>query len=125
MDDRQKIDNRVAELKAELAELETAARVLERLNSSQNGAGSQDRQRLVKLNSNDALKTITDYAKAILAGAKADGMHFNEVAEAAMSRGYRGRKGSDDKAIRQAFWVTMRRHEDSFEMLGEGRFKLK
>ena len=124
MNDRERIAARISVLRSELAELETADRVLERLHAPQAGTAIPAVNRQVNTNSRDELKTIADYAKALLAKSP-DGMHFTDIADQAMARGYRGRKGSEEKAIRQSFWATMRRDGEAFEMLGEGMFKLK
>src|SRR5262245_27949564 len=122
MDDRQKIAVRRAQLEAELAELMTAERVLNRLNAT-----PADKPRRQKANGAPAatgLKTISDFARSILS-ANADGVHFTEIADTAVEQGYHGRKGSSPKAVRQSFWATMRRDEITFQKLGGGKFKLK
>jgi hypothetical protein len=125
MNDRERIAARIAVLRAELSDLETADRVLERLNAPHGTTPILAGQKRVTPPAQASeLKTIADFAKDILASATPEGMHFTEIADQAMARGYAGRKGSEEKSIRQSFWATMRRDGNTFKMLGEGRFRL-
>jgi hypothetical protein len=124
MDDHSLIQQRIVRLRAELAELEIASRVLTGLRSQTNGVtrtrGGGRRKAQVA-----PVRKIADYASEILAGAGEEGMHFRDIAKEAMNRGYRGRKGSNDKSIGLSFWSTMHRGKKVFANLGQGRFRLK
>ena len=123
MDDQTLIRQRITQLRAELTELETAARVLNNLRSTSNGATRTKRGARGKGQEGSA-KTITDYAKEILAAGDASGMHFRAVADEAIQQGYKGRAGSKVKAIQQSFWATMKRNDKTFKAVGQGKFTL-
>jgi|SRR5579862_6439525 len=125
MDDLSRIKERKAALKSELADLETAERVLEQLRSPRNGTKSVARITAAKVPAGHSLKTIAEYAKEILPKAGAEGMHFREVAHEALRMGYTGRKSSTEKAIAQSFWATMHRDKQTFVAIGDGRYSLK
>jgi hypothetical protein len=115
MSDLNRIDERISELNMELAELQTAARVLRRLGGHKDQNGSQDTGK----------KTICDLAKEILLEAGDDGLHFTEIAKRAASQGYKGRRGSTDKTVAKSFSQTMHRVDSIFASMGQGRFRLK
>lgn len=51
--------------------------------------------------------------------------HYSEVADAAISRGYKGKEKSTREKISKSFWATMKRNPDVFDAMGGGNFKLK
>jgi hypothetical protein len=123
MSDLEKIQQRIAVLKEELAECETAARVLRRLAREEHaGVGRNPRPR-GRLEAPPRM-TILEAAKAILAEKKGE-LHFSVVADEAIARGYKGKKTSAPDAIHKSFWATMKRNPAVFEAVGAGKFKLK
>jgi hypothetical protein len=122
MDDLGRIQNRIEQLRAELRELDIAAKVLHGLRAGSNGT---TRTKLRVERKAKSKGKIIDFAQDVLRGAGEQGMHFREVADAAVKLGFKGRKGSQLKTIQQSFWATMKRSPDVFDAIGSGKFKLK
>ena len=125
MTELEKIEARIAELipvQIELEELQTAARVLRRL--SDVGDDTDARKPARKRRSEkSSRKTIREWAHAILQ--EKGELHFSEIADEAVTRGYVGRKNTTPESIRKAFWATMNRAKDAFVATGAGRVKLR
>jgi HB1, ASXL, restriction endonuclease HTH domain len=121
----QEIDRR----KSDLSELETAARVIQRLlpDSGQNGAAVQIASVPPIGGQNDlAGSTILEACKKILATTGGGFVHFGDVFKEAVDRGYKtSRKKSSEKSVRQSFWAMMKRNEEIFERGKPGQFKLR
>jgi hypothetical protein len=66
--------------------------------------------------------TIREVAERILRELNVPSMHYREVADEALRRGFRG--GPPEK-VRESFRRMMHKRADTFEMLGEGRYRLK
>lgn len=66
--------------------------------------------------------TIREVAERILRELNVPSMHYREVADEALRRGFRG--GQPEK-VRESFRRMMHKRADTFEMLGEGRYGLK
>jgi hypothetical protein len=66
--------------------------------------------------------TIREVAERILRERNVPSMHYREVADEALRQGFRG--GPPEK-VRESFRRMMHKRADTFEMLGEGRYRLK
>jgi hypothetical protein len=121
----QEIDRR----KSDLSELETAARVIQRLlpDSAPALVAIQTSQVKSAENRNDlAGSTILEACQKVLVTMGDGFVHFGDVFKEAAARGYySGRKGSSGKSVRQSFWATMHRNEAVFEKGEAGTFKLR
>jgi hypothetical protein len=121
----QEIDRR----KSDLSELETAARVIQRLLPDSAPALAAVETSPVKPaeSRNDlAGSTILEACQKVMAATGQGFVHFGDVYKEAVARGYySGRKGSSDKSVRQSFWATMHRNEAVFEKGMAGTFKLR
>jgi hypothetical protein len=126
MDDLERLETSIAQMRMKLTDMETAARVLRELRATTNGSVRRTRSRVADHEAAHAVaaKTITEHAREILATAGSGGMHFKDVATKALSHGYQGRKGTSEKAIKQSFWATMKRNDKIFKALGSGKFTL-
>ena len=121
---------RQAELQAELEEIAVIIRYLRRKDSNGHSGSPAP---LIPVAAPAVLsatgykrKRIWEAAQLILAEWPDHTGHFEEVADEAVKRGFKGRKNStDQKIIRQSFWSIMRRYSDMFEFIGAGRFRLK
>jgi hypothetical protein len=127
-----------AELQAELTELETAIRVVRQYETepkdegvdatpqSSNGKdvglqGDSERNRAPTL----AGTRIAEAANIILTERGGDTpVHFTEIAQEAVSRGYQGREGSRPGSVADSFYHVMRRHPDRFEQVEGRTFRL-
>jgi hypothetical protein len=118
------IARRIAALKAELTELETAAKVLRRL-SADTGRGREITTARKKKGTTEPRLTITDAATSILTGLNGKPEHYAVIAKEAMKLGYKGKTRSTEDQLKKAFWATMKRQPEIFESTGDGRFRLK
>jgi hypothetical protein len=66
--------------------------------------------------------TIREVAERILRELNVPNMHYREVADEALRRGFRG---APPEKVRESFRRMMHKRSDIFEMLGEGRYRLK
>ncbi len=123
----------LAEMQASIGELETALRVLKRLRGQTVAAlgngiprkndvsvAESEPQRATQTNER---KTAGQLAEEILF--ERGPMHYKEIAEEAMRRGFRSRQSPDPEAPIRTIMVFLYRHPDTFESLGKGRFRLK
>jgi len=125
MKDLDLIDRRIAELKTELTDLETAARVLRKLGASPPGPRGRAKVLPRRRMAHRSRLTITEAAKTILSELNGNAEHYAQIAKRAVEMGYEARSTSTpDKSVK-AFWATMKRRPEIFESMGEGRFKLK
>jgi hypothetical protein len=132
MDHLAQIREKRRQLWAAIADLDTAERVLLGLpttNGEQKKSAKTAAKQAKRAESPDpklpfAGMKIHDCAVAILQKTKR-AMHYSEVAETAISGGYKsGRKDSDADRIRASFWATMKRNAGVFKALGKGQFEL-
>ena len=125
MRDSDRIEQRIAQLRTELADLETAKRVLANLS----GDTSATAKPVVTPSSHVKItgiqpKNILEYAKQILADSGEGGMHSIRVADEAIHLGFKGRGESDPAKIRKSFAAIMNRNPEVFEALGASKFRL-
>jgi hypothetical protein len=123
MSDIQRLMDRIAVLNSEIEvrqhekdELETAIRVIRRWSvgdTPDDGRHRRNRKRV----------TILDMARSILL----DGQerYYADVADTAITQGYRGREGSKKDRIQKSFWATMKRNPEIFDAIGGGKFRLR
>jgi hypothetical protein len=122
-----RIDAKIAKLRTEIAEWEAVKRRMAELeNEESNGQlgtpfGPEPTQKSQDLKE----KTIPEAAKVILSERGNAITHFADVAKAAISRGYKGKKGSNAAKITKSFAQTLRRESKIFEAHGQGKFTLK
>ena len=125
MSDLERIETRIGQLRAELADLETASRVIRNLSESQRNGKAVTRTKVKPIGMGGASKPrIADFAVAILQE-HGQQMHYVAVADKAIARGYKGKKNSNQEKVQKAFWATMKRAPEVFEAVGQGEFKLK
>ena len=124
MTDLERVEKRIRALKAELADLEIAARVIRALSAEgDDGASGDSRHSPAKGSQKSNRITIVDAATTIL---KERGeQHYSAVAKEALSRGYEGKKGTSEEAIAKSFWATMKRKPEIFDAVGGGKFRLR
>jgi hypothetical protein len=131
----------LAELQASLAELETAARVLRRYQepsassiqehsaASNNGAAHEQKDEAssetapAKVARATQQKTAGQWAFEILS--ERSPLHYKDIAQEAIRRGFRSRQSSDPNAPIRTIMVYLYRHLDTFEPTGKGFFALK
>jgi hypothetical protein len=123
---------RIADLKAELAELEAAARVVSRF-ESKNGSVrhvavvSAMTPETSQSDESEAApqKTIQDFAHDVLKLGGNRPMHFKIIADEAEKLGYKSRRASRNprQALYNSFWATMSRSPE-FVGVGRGSFQL-
>jgi hypothetical protein len=139
-----KAQTELVEAQAELAELNTALRVLRRIQGDdleqQGSAEAPDEpgqaepfparegfsSLLPSLPTQQDLEgsTIFDACVTVLRENAAKGrpnVHYKDVAAEARRRGYRGRS---DKALEQSFWAIMNRQPEVFKPMGGGAYTL-
>jgi hypothetical protein len=126
------LESELAQKRAELAELETAIRVVRRrveakpeADNGTVGNAPHEPSPTVKdaEHSPPPAKTITEWAVEILS--ERGPMHFKEVSTEAIRRGYTSPRGTDTEAAHRSFWAMMNRKTDVFESVGRGMFGLK
>lgn len=126
------VEQQIEEKRAELAELETTAKVLRRL--AGNGQVPEPvknvpvpvaprQQGPTPTGSELAGKDVREAAIAVLTGGKA--LHYKVVATEAIRRGYRSGRGTGAETAARTFWATMKRLSDVFQRAGAGKFKLR
>ena len=122
----------LATLQTELSELETTARVYKRLQETQlgsNGILTQSEEnsaapsRLEQKSKSNQKKSAKDFVVEILA--ERGPMHYKEVAEEAIRRGFRSVQSNDSIAPRRTIMSVLYRTPETFEAKGRGLFALK
>ncbi len=68
--------------------------------------------------------SITQAALVILGEAEGP-MHFREICEVALERGYRARRGTTAASTRDSFRTALKRIPDQVEFVGLGKYRLK
>ncbi len=112
------IDRRIRLLRKELEELETAARVLRRLD----GAEQQ-----TEAPANFAELTMPEAAKQILLEIAPQAMHYKEIARLAIERGFKGKRidpESSAETIAASFRRMMGQDREVFQGVGEGHYRI-
>lgn len=133
MDVISRIEGRIAELKTELAELETALRVNQRMLNGDAASARRDAALTVRpvtpaiaregVGKDLSGKTVREAAAQILSETSTP-LYYKEVFKQAIARGYNsGRKGSTGSPV--SFWAILKRNPDQFAPVGAGLFKLK
>ena len=100
----------IANKKAEIRELETAAAVVRRLKGGAAGGPF-------------AGKKIHECALILLE--EKSPQHFGDLAREAVARGYRSQKGGDLETISRSFYTMLCVRSGDFERAGHGSFRLK
>jgi HB1, ASXL, restriction endonuclease HTH domain len=146
-----RIEIEISKLKRQLCDLETAARVLRSfqpeshnpvekvpeqstpspplLSPKQTNGHSplpSDSQAITEITIKDnsfSGKTMAECAERLLR--ERGPMHYREVAEEAIRRGYRSTKGGSPDTLASSFWATLSRKPELFEPAGRGIYKLK
>jgi len=126
------IDARIKELKAELSELEIAAKVNRQMmtmmarsqkppiSATKESGPEEIDPRLPDMSG----LTVMEAAKAVLGIDSIEPMHYKDVHSFAVRCGYHSdRKNATNSAV--SFWSTMKRNPDVFDAMGGGIFKLK
>jgi hypothetical protein len=113
-----KIMDRIALLERELEELRIAEKVCRSLNGD---ALPIDHDPPSKAKLDLKGSTVIRAAKDILSKAS-EPLHYRNVFQEAVERGYKGRKSTGEP---QTFWAIMNRNPEIFESKGDGMFALK
>jgi hypothetical protein len=127
----------LARLQGELSELETAARVLHTFEADDARPAAEARTTPIipvpanttngvadtAPNADAAGKTIKDWAFDILVDRGP--LHYREIAEEAVRRGYRSARDSGEATIVRSFWAILNRNTATFELAGRGVYRLK
>ena len=118
-----KIERKILFYQGEIDRLKAAMKVLRELEAEDEYLGDAPDGEPVWANGKKDLigQTVVSAAQKILSEASAP-MHFKEVFEVALSRGWRGRTSAPNP---QSFWSLMKRSDDVFEAAGGGKFRLK
>lgn len=116
------IEERITALAAELADLQTAARVLRSLNGKTLKTATKREILPPDFRRDLENSTIIEAAQKVLDD-YSEPMHFKEIAKAAGDRGYSS--GPGRKINPASFWQLLKRNKDKFEAKGSGTFSLK
>lgn len=130
MSDLDKIEKRIADLRQELTDLETAHRVIVELSNgdvqSEMGLVGKKTSKKRAVRVKGRRKNILVFAQNVLRKEPGLTLHYREIAEESMKKGYKSnRPGSTTEKVHHSFWTTMNRNEEIFQAVGKGRFKLK
>lgn len=128
----EKLESQILQKRTELADLETAARVIRQLagiagttHHASNGIAGDTSPRARQGTTEFADKTILEASVQILREAKGRPMHYREIAAEAVGRGYSSGRDKSYKSLERSFWDTLRRRAgDEVVFEGKGKFVL-
>lgn len=119
----------IAALQQELVEVEQAAAVLRRIEGLAPDPATVDRATPdpapAAARGDLSRHTTAEAAEAVMRTRPDVEWHYGDVAQAALFRGYAGRPGSSDKAVRDSFRRAMLKSPDTFVAVARGLFRLK